>query len=217
MVAVSSPKTLQHPENTCRQNPIQVERAGLMARSASARFLAITTIGGLILLATVCWFPNAPAVVAVIASEQEQPTGKTVVVEETVGVLTFAYLWQAHVGLGTLADAKVKGAYTDDTAVTILGTMLRLAVLSEEQFKKLEKSGELTGDDIAVVTASAEISGLIVKQAKALEKLFTKGGDRYAREYESLRKETLAKMEATFPGISDKAGENAKSENTKKK
>jgi hypothetical protein len=110
---------------------------------------------------------------------------------ETVGVLTAAHCYQTYLNIGLVADGKAKAIYTDDEAYKLLNSILSLLDSVDRKLANLGKIG-LDKEDRDSLEQMRDVSDLLYRQAKQLEKFWDSGKDEDAAKYEDVRKDSWA-------------------------
>ena len=119
------------------------------------------------------------------------------VVSETVGTLAGAYLNQAFLSIGILADAVGKETYDDKEALELLEVHLSLATMVEKQLQALAKVSSADQEEAATVAALIKIAAQIRTQGETLQAVWS-GDEAKAAVWEKLREETGNDLERFF-------------------
>jgi hypothetical protein len=137
--------------------------------------------------------PNLPA--AVVA--QAKDAAHADVISETIGTLSGAYLNQAFLSIGILADAAGKDVYNDEEAQELLDVHLGLAAMVEQQLQALAKLPDMEPEEAKTIATLVKIAGLIKQQGETLNAVW--GGDETkAPLWEKLREETGRELDLFF-------------------
>lgn len=127
-----------------------------------------------------------------------KPTdGASDVAGDTIGTLAGAYLNQAYMSVGILADAEANNVYEADEAQELLDVHLGLVTMVEEQLQKLAKSDGLDKDDIATIATFIRIAGLIKAQGTVLNEIWN-GKNEKTEQWEKLREITGDELDKFF-------------------
>jgi hypothetical protein len=110
---------------------------------------------------------------------------------ETVGVLTAAHCYQGYLNIGLIADGKAKGTYTADEAYKFLDLILSLLDSVDQKLAVLGKM-DLAKVDRASLEEMRNLSDLLHRQAKQLERFWDSGKDEDAAKYEDIRTDSWA-------------------------
>lgn len=137
--------------------------------------------------------PNLPGAQLADAAAEAQAD----VVSETIGTLAGAYLNQAFLSIGILADAVGKETYEDEEAQELLDVHLGLATMVEQQLQSLAKVSSGEKEDAETVALLLKIAGQIRAQGEALHAVWN-GDEAKAAVWEKLRTETGNELERFF-------------------
>lgn len=153
------------------------------------------------LIACLALLSAAPMLVPLVRSA-DPPAAKpsdapSDVAGDTIGTLAGAYLNQAYLSIGMLADAEASKVYEGEEAQDLLDVHLGLATMVEEQLQKLAKSDGLDKEDAATITTLVRIAGLIKAQGNVLHEIWS-GKNEKTDQWEKLREITGDELDKFF-------------------
>lgn len=153
------------------------------------------------LVACIALFVSS-AVLVLSARSADVPAAKpndaaSDVAGDTIGTLAGAYLNQAYMSIGILADAVANDVYEGDDAQDLLDVHLGLVTMVEEQLQKLAKSDGIDKDDAATITTFIRIAGLIKTQGTVLHDIWS-GKNEKTEQWEKLRELTGDELDKFF-------------------
>jgi hypothetical protein len=144
---------------------------------------------------TVC--TAAPLYAADPALGPTKPDDSAEVVGEAIGTLSGAYLNQAYLSLGLLADAEAGNVYKLEEARELLDAHLGLVLIVEKQLQALAKASSAEKDEVETLRALLKIAGLIKSQGQVLHNLWN-GDEKQAAVWDKLRQETGDELDKFF-------------------
>lgn len=121
------------------------------------------------------------------ADDDEEDDEADIVSMNTIGAVSAAYLYQAHLTIGLLADAQAKGLYPKEKCSQLQEVNIQLLDITQKQFSDLVKKGDLDPADAKVVKEFGKLSGLLRKEAAAVDAYWKSGSDEDLQKYTQAR------------------------------
>lgn len=114
-------------------------------------------------------------------------------ISDTLITTTIAFLNQSYVGIGVLADAAGKDAYTDEELAAMIDLHHSLAEQVEAQLRVLAKSPDLDAEDVAAVNELAKLAQLNKWQCEALAGVYS-GDETKEKVWQQLREAAYTEL-----------------------
>lgn len=141
--------------------------------------------------------PNLPGVKLAETAADAATEAQATIVSETIGTLAGAYLNQAYLSIGILADAVGKETYDDTEAQELLDVHLGLATMVDRQLQALAKAPGMEQEERETVAALIKIAEQIRLQGETLHAVWN-GDEAKVAVWEKLREETGDALERYF-------------------
>lgn len=153
--------------------------------SKTVRFGAM----GILLVAALAYLQSTPS----IQAEEEAEEEATVSEGTTLGAVTWSYIYQSHMLIGMIGDARAKEVYQAETAKELLQTQQNILENVETQLNSLKDSDELEEDDDETVGEFISVCEMLGEQIETLRGVW-EGTAGASDKWTKLRAETLEKI-----------------------
>lgn len=117
------------------------------------------------------------------AGDDDEDSDDTSASLTTLGVVSTAYFYQAHLTIGLLADAREKGLYSREKCSQLQQVNIQLLDLTQKQFNDLAKKEELSANDAKAIKEFGRLSELLRKEAQAIDTYWKSESDQDFKKY----------------------------------
>jgi len=139
------------------------------------------------------WWIGSVAVLAAVALVVSPARGAEdedeadIVWMSTIGVVSTAYLYQTHLSVGLLVDAREKGLYPKDKCSQLQQVNSQLLDAAQKQFSDMLKKGDLTNKDAKLIKELGKLGDLVRKEIQAIEAYWKSGTQDDLKKYAEAR------------------------------
>lgn len=122
-----------------------------------------------------------------LAVNSTQAADEEGVVDESLGAVLAAYLYQSNMTIGILGDAVVKEVYDVKTGGQILDLTLNFLKAVEEALDKIIEKEALEAEDLTFVKNASAICDLLKEQGEALRSFWKTEKPEFAKKFSDIR------------------------------
>src|SRR6266498_178388 len=116
---------------------------------------------------------------------------------ESVGLLGALQLYQTHLNIGFLADARAEGLYDEKSTQQLLDSIMTPLETVDKQLAKVQKLTQ-TKEDRDAIDKLKSIAVLLRQQGKGLETYWTLGKEADGARYEATRKKAWTEISSVL-------------------